>query len=101
MAGTCQGRFDTGSGDSVNAGEMVVFEAGETPITLEVSVAEDAVFVLGAAVPHPYPLHFGNHSVHTSVQALEVGERRIAELGRKLKETGDRRTATGTIPVFR
>lgn len=96
-----RGRLGTGSGDSVNAGEMVVFEAGETLITLEVPVAEDAVFVLGTAVPHPYPLHFGNHSVHTSVQALEVGERRIAELGRKLKETGDRRTATGTIPVFR
>ena len=59
------------------------------------------MFVLGSAVPHPYPLHLGYYSVHTSAQALEIGERRIAELGRKLQDAGDRRTASGTIPVFR
>ncbi|WP_265671137.1 pirin family protein [Klebsiella grimontii] len=94
-------RLTNNDGTSVNDGEMVVFEAGETPIILEVSGAEDAVFVLGSAIPHPYPLHLGNYSVHTSAQALEAGERRIAELGLRLKETGDRHTATGTIPVFR
>ncbi|WP_443082914.1 hypothetical protein [Variovorax sp. HW608] len=44
------------------------------------------MFVLGSAVPHSYPLHVGYYSVHTSAQALEAG---------------DRRTASGTIPVFR
>ncbi|MES2742062.1 MAG: pirin family protein [Pseudomonadota bacterium] len=86
---------------SISAGEMVVFEQGEKPIVLEASETADAVFVLGSAVPHPHPLHLGSYSVHTSAQALEAGERRIAELGRKLQEAGNRRTAYGTIPVFR
>lgn len=94
-----KGEVDIGT--PVNAGEMVIFEPGETPIVLEASGKEDAVFVLGSAVPHPYPLHLGHYSVHTSAHALEAGERRIAELGQKLKEAGDRRTASGTTPVFR
>lgn len=94
-----KGGLDVGA--QVDAGEMVIFENGQAPIALQASGAEDAVFVLGSAVPHPYPLHLGNYSVHTSAQALEIGERRIAELGRKLQEAGDRRTASGTIPVFR
>jgi redox-sensitive bicupin YhaK (pirin superfamily) len=85
----------------IGAGEMVVFEHGEKPIELQASRTEDAVFVLGSAVPHPYPLHLGNYSVHTTAQALEAGESRITELGRKLQEAGDRKTASGTVPVFR
>jgi len=96
-----QGRLDADAGAAISAGEMVVFEPGETPIALEASGNEDSIFVLGSAVPHPYPLHLGYYSVHTSALALEAGERRIAELGRRLKEAGDRRTASGTIPVFR
>lgn len=86
---------------SIDAGELVVFAAGETPIVLEASGDRDAVFVLASAVPHPYDLHVGSYSVHTSVQALQKGERRIAELGRLMKDAGNRRTASGTIPVFR
>lgn len=89
------------AGALINAGEMVIFEDGDTPMVLEASNGEDAVFVLGSAVPHPYPMYLGNYSVHTSAQALHAGERRIAELGRKLQEAGDRRTASGTVPVFR
>jgi redox-sensitive bicupin YhaK (pirin superfamily) len=94
-----KGRLDAGA--SVEAGEMVIFENGQAPIHLEASGREDAVFVIGSAVPHPYPLHLGYYSVHTSAQALEAGERRIAELGQKLKDAADQRTAAGTIPVFR
>lgn len=94
-----KGRLDAGT--SIGNGEMVVFAAGETPITLEASGGQDAVFVLASAVPHPHDLHMGYYSVHTSAQALEKGERRIAELGRLMKEAGNRRTASGTIPVFR
>jgi hypothetical protein len=72
---------------------MVIFEPGEAAIALEASGKEDAVFVLGSAVPHPHPLHLGYYSVHTSAQALETGESHIAELGRKLKEAGNRSTA--------
>lgn len=89
------------SDGGIDAGEMVAFEPGETPIVLEASGTADAVFVLGSAVPHPYPPHLGYYSVHTSRQALESGERRIAELAQRLQRAGDRRTASGTIPVFR
>ncbi|VFR32662.1 Pirin-related protein [plant metagenome] len=88
-------------GATVEAGEMIIFEPGETPIDIEAGGAEETVFVIGSAVPHPYPLHLGYYSVHTSSQALEAGERRIAELGRMLSEAGNRRTAAGTLPVFR
>lgn len=94
-----KGRLDAGA--PIDTGEMVVFAAGEAPITLEASGARNAVFVLGSAAPHPHDLHLGYYSVHTSAQALEKGERRIAELGRLVKEAGDRRTVSGTIPVFR
>jgi len=94
-----QGSLDAGS--PVDAAEMVIFEQSEVPIALQASGDADAVFVLGSAVPHPFPLHLGNYSVHTSAEALAAGERRIAELGRKLREMGDRRTTVGTVSVFR
>lgn len=86
---------------AITAGDMVVFEHGESPIVLEASDQQDAVFVLGSAVPYPHQLHLGSYSVHTSAQALEAGERKIDELGRQLRAAGDRRTASGTVPVFR
>jgi hypothetical protein len=85
----------------IAAGEMVLFQHGEVPIDLQASDNEAAVFVLGSALPHPHPLHLGYYSVHTSAQALAAGERRIAELGRRLEAAGNRRTASGTVPVFR
>jgi redox-sensitive bicupin YhaK (pirin superfamily) len=85
----------------VDSGELVIFEPGEAHIAVTASGEEDAVFVLGSALPHPYALYLGNYSVHTSAFALEAGERRIEQLAIKLKEAGDRRTASGTIPVFR
>lgn len=89
------------AGETINAGEMAIFEDGEAPISLQATGGEDAVFVLGSAVPHPHPLHLGYYSVHTSAEALAAGERHIAELGEKLKAAGDRQTALGTVPVFR
>jgi redox-sensitive bicupin YhaK (pirin superfamily) len=86
---------------SLSAGEMAVFENGQTPIVLANTGGDDAVFVLGSAVPHAHALHLGNYSVHTSAQALATGERRIAELHAKLLAAGDRRTGAGTVPVYR
>ena len=57
--------------------------------------------MLGSAVPHPHSLHLGYYSVHTTAAALVEGERRIAELRRQLDAAQDRRTASGTVPVFR
>jgi redox-sensitive bicupin YhaK (pirin superfamily) len=94
-----QGRLD--AGESMSEGEMVVFGRSEAPIQLTASGNEDAMFVLGSAAPHLHDLHLGYYSVHTSQEALERGERRIAELGKKLAEAGDRRTRSGSTPVFR
>lgn len=87
--------------ESIAAGEMVLFEQNEAAIVLRASGNDDAVFVLGSAVPHPYALHLGRYSVHTSAEALAAGERRIAELGRELEGNGTQRTASGTTPVIR
>lgn len=89
------------AGDRVGAGEMVVFEEGTAPLDLMASGREDAIFVLGSAVPHGQKLHLGNYSVHTSAEALAQGEERIAALRLKLVEAGDRRTKSGSTPVFR
>ena len=86
---------------SLSAGEMAVFEDGQTPIVLTNQGGDDAQFVLGSAVPHRHELHLGSYSVHTSAQALATGERRIAELHTKLLAAGDRRTGAGTVPVYR
>lgn len=89
------------AGAPLSGGDMAVFEPGELPIAVANTGDEDAVFVLGSAVPHDHELHLGNYSVHTSAQALEAGERRIAELYGKMMAAGDRRTASGAIPVYR
>lgn len=90
------------SAESVlTAGEMAVFEEGEAPITLTAAGREDAVFVLGSSVPHGHRLHLGDYSVHTTAEALVQGEARIAELHRTLIAAGDRRTVSGTTPVYR
>ncbi|MFU5000378.1 pirin family protein [Pseudomonas paraeruginosa] len=94
-----KGQLEVGA--SIRTGELVVFEPGETPITLEASGSLDSVFLLASAVPHPHDLHLGNYSVHTSAQALEKGQRRIAELAQLMEEAGNRNTPSGTIPVFR
>jgi redox-sensitive bicupin YhaK (pirin superfamily) len=94
-----QGALD--AGERLSAGQMVVFDRSEAPIELTAAGQTDAVFVLGSAVPHPHDLHLGRYSVHTSREALERGERRIAELGEKLAAAGDRRTNSGATPVFR
>jgi redox-sensitive bicupin YhaK (pirin superfamily) len=89
------------AGERLAKGDMAIFEAGETPITLQGAEGTSTTFVLGSAVPHPHDLHLGYYSVHTSAQALAAGERRIQELGERLKAVGNRRTASGSTPVFR
>jgi redox-sensitive bicupin YhaK (pirin superfamily) len=88
-------------GESLLKGDLAVFEKSEAPITFEDAEGAGATFVLGSAVPHPYELHLGSHSVHTSAEALAAAERNIRELKRRLDATGDRRTGSGSTPVFR
>jgi redox-sensitive bicupin YhaK (pirin superfamily) len=84
-----------------DAGEMLIFDQSDKFITLQASPDAEAVFVIGSAVPHPHDLHLGNYSVHTSADALAKGEANIERLRRLLVAAGDRRNASGTIPVFR
>jgi redox-sensitive bicupin YhaK (pirin superfamily) len=86
---------------SISAGELAVFEQAEAQIALANDGDEDAVFVLGSAAPHPHELHLGSYSVHTSAAALEAGEQRIRELHRTMIAAGDRRTESGSVPVYR
>ena len=88
------------AGVPVGAGDMVLFEQGEGAINVQASDEEGVVLILGSAVPHPYELHLGYYSVHTNEQALIMGESRIRELERQLKDAGDRRTTSGTVPIF-
>jgi hypothetical protein len=87
--------------ERLSNGELVIFEPGEAPITLEGAEGTGATFVLGSTVPHPYELHLGAYSVHTTADALAAGERNLRELGRRLDASGDRRTESGSTPVFR
>jgi redox-sensitive bicupin YhaK (pirin superfamily) len=101
VAWLAMAKGEVDAGEAIAAGEMVLFERSEQAITVQAAGKEDAVFVIASAVPHPYPLHMGMYSVHTSSEALMQGEQRIVELRRRLDESGDRRTAAGTVPVFR
>jgi len=88
-------------GERVSNGELAIFDQSEAPITLDGSADLGASFVLGSAVPHPYPLHLGAYSVHTSAEALAAGERHIRELKKRLDAAGDLRRDQGSTPVFR
>ena len=70
----------------VSKGELVVFE--ESNAALEFEALEDTGFILGSAVKHPHDLVLGMYSVHTSKQALDRGEGKIAEIGKRLRTEG-------------
>jgi redox-sensitive bicupin YhaK (pirin superfamily) len=83
------------------AGDMLLFEQSQQAIALEAGPDGDAIFVIGSATPHPHDLHLGTYSVHTSAVSLARGEANIERLRQLLVEAGDRRNASGSIPVFR
>jgi len=70
----------------VGKGELAVFE--ESNAALEFEALEDTGFILGSAVKHPHDLVLGMYSVHTSQRALDRGEARIAEIGKRLRAEG-------------
>jgi hypothetical protein len=71
--------------------ELAVFEQGDQAIEFE--ALSDAGFILGSAVKHPYDLVTGHYSVHTSADALRIGESNIADIGRRLHNQGALRRA--------
>lgn len=66
--------------------EISVFDAGST--SLLVQAHGDVNFVLGSAVRHPHPLVTGHYSVHTTDDALRLGEEGIKIVGKRLKAEG-------------
>ena len=79
-----QGRLATP--EIVDKGELAVLE--ESNGALEFEALEDTGFILGSAVKHPHDLVLGTYSVHTSKQALEQGEAKIAGIGKHLRAKG-------------
>ena len=63
------------SSEALEHGEIVVFEAGESSV--EFTAGTDAEFMIGSAARHPHDLVLGYYSVHTSTEALQIGEARI------------------------
>jgi len=72
--------------EPVAAGEMVMFDKSNQAI--EFRAEADCEFVLGSAASHPHDLVLGYYSVHTSPDALETAERRIADIQARLRQEG-------------
>jgi redox-sensitive bicupin YhaK (pirin superfamily) len=72
--------------DTVEAGELAIFEPSHNPINIYAK--GDADFVLGSAAAHTHDLVLGNYSVHTSAATLRAGERRIDEIQQRLENEG-------------
>jgi redox-sensitive bicupin YhaK (pirin superfamily) len=70
----------------ISSGELAVFEEGDQAIAFEAN--SDAGFMLGSAIKHPYDLVTGHYSVHTNADSLRIGERNIADIGRRLHNQG-------------
>jgi redox-sensitive bicupin YhaK (pirin superfamily) len=73
-------------GESVSAGELVVFEKAGADLSIQAQSA--ARFVLGSAAKHPHALVTGRYSVHTSSAGLRDGEREIRRIGGQLAAAG-------------
>ncbi len=63
------------SSEPLEHGEIAVFEPGEDPAEFRARTA--AEFMIGSAVRHPHDLVLGYYSVHTSAEALRIGEAQI------------------------
>jgi redox-sensitive bicupin YhaK (pirin superfamily) len=77
---------DLGNADTVEAGELAIFEP--SPDAFDFLADADTEFVLGSAAPHAHDLVLGRYSVHTSSAALRAAERRIDEIRHRLQEEG-------------
>ena len=73
-------------GDEAVSDELVMFDASADALAFTADL--DTEFVLGSAVAHPHDLVLGYYSVHTSPEALHIGEARIREIGAQLRHAG-------------
>ncbi|MFB4393323.1 MULTISPECIES: pirin family protein [unclassified Pseudomonas] len=75
-----------GNDAPLQARELVAFEPSEEAVHF--LALTDTEFVLGSAAPHEHDLALGYYSVHTSPNALLLGEAHIREIGQRLVEEG-------------
>lgn len=93
-------RGSVSSPEVIETGELAYFKSGNGSVRLTAGSQEDAVFVLGSAIPHPHDLKLGYYSVHTSLEALKMGEAKIVELKSRLLARKDSASAK-SVPIFR
>jgi redox-sensitive bicupin YhaK (pirin superfamily) len=62
--------------------ELAVFEESDQPIRL--LALDDVDLIVGSAIKHPHDLVTGYYSVHTSEEALALGEAEIARIGKRI-----------------
>jgi redox-sensitive bicupin YhaK (pirin superfamily) len=72
--------------DELRQGDLAVFERSSQAVEFE--ALTDTEFVLGSAAPHEHDLVLGYYSVHTSPEALRVGEAHIASIKQRLVQEG-------------
>jgi hypothetical protein len=72
--------------EHVSVGELVVFQESNRAIGIQADTASR--FVLGSAAKHPHPLVLGDYSVHTTREALSIGESEIQRIGHQLQAGG-------------
>jgi redox-sensitive bicupin YhaK (pirin superfamily) len=74
------------SHEALDRGEIVVFAAGEEAVTFKART--DSEFVVGSAAQHPHDLVVGRYSIHTSAEALQIGEAQIEAIRDSLVAAG-------------
>lgn len=75
----------TVSGETLS-NEIAIFDSGSASLMLQAHGTVN--FVLGSAAKHPHPLVTGYYSVHTTKDALKIGEEGIRKVGKALKASG-------------
>ncbi len=81
--------INEGSIDVANqrlSSEIAIFDTKALPLTIQAHGTTN--FVLGSATRHPHPLITGYYSVHTTTEALRIGEEGIKKVGKRLKAEG-------------
>lgn len=64
---------------------------------IEMVAEGDTRFVLGSATQHPHAPVLGHYSVHTSIEALRLGEAEIRRIGHQLRAEGKQSNALRSI----
>ena len=86
VAWTAVSRGSLRAPESLQAGELALFEESNEPIAFDAET--DVELVVGSAVKHPHDLVLGHYSVHTSADALREGEARIQQIAAHLRAEG-------------